>query len=64
MLIDEVANISAIIVSPSPFCSYDCLTEVKFLLLFFNDRAISWACAGKIMAFSLYGSFFKNIYIL
>ena len=35
--------------------------EVKFLLLFFNDRAINWACACKKMVFSLYGSF--NIYI-
>ena len=54
MLLAGVANKSGIVGFP-PFCSHDRLTGSVFLLLFYSDRAIYWACAGKQnMVFSMY----------
>ena len=60
MLLDGVMNKSAIFVFfPSIFACVTGLPEVNFLLIFYNDRTIYWACAGKenIKAFSACGSF-------
>ena len=60
MLLDGVANKSAIV----DFTHVTIQPEVKFLLPFYNDRAICWACAGKTnMVSSGYGSLYLFIYI-
>ena len=57
MLFDRVANMSAI-VDFFPFSLRDSLTERNFLILFYNDRTIHWACAvRKNVAFLINGLF-------
>ena len=48
MFLDRLANKSDIVdFFSSFFFSCDRLTEVNYLLLFYIDRSINWACAGK-----------------
>ena len=59
MMLDRIIKKSAI-VDFFPYCLCHCLTGSKIYsyCYFVTDRAIHWACAGKInMAFSVYGSF-------
>ena len=63
MLLDGVANESAI-VDYFPFCSCDSLTgSIYIYILLFYDGAIYWACAGiKKMAFITSSSFYTYIF--
>ena len=46
-LLDGVANESAIVLLFFLFAGVTVYPDIKFLLLFYNARAIYWACAGK-----------------
>ena len=56
MPLGGVANESAI-VDFFPFLLVCRLTGNDALFLFYSDRVIYWACAGKYTAFIVYGSF-------
>ena len=62
-MLERVTNESANVNLFLPFYSCDRLTRIKVVLLFCNNRAIYWTCAGKKYASSMYDSFLYNIYM-